>query len=127
MSHDSDGDAPYEVGYGKPPKSSRFKPGTSGNPKGRKARGTTVKAKLHEKLHQKLKLSDGTTSTPMDMIISRALHEVAAGKLGKWVPTLQFLSEFDPKQKFKPTSNDEERLSNLIADAIRQGNTDGEE
>ena len=25
----------YEVGYGKPPKSKRFKPGASGNPKGR--------------------------------------------------------------------------------------------
>lgn len=25
----------YEVGYGKPPKASRFKPGQSGNPKGR--------------------------------------------------------------------------------------------
>ena len=28
-------DAPYEVGYGKPPTGSRFKPGQSGNPKGR--------------------------------------------------------------------------------------------
>ncbi|MHA6689101.1 DUF5681 domain-containing protein [Devosia sp. A449] len=127
MSHDSDGDDPYEVGYGKPPKSSRFKPGTSGNPKGREARGTTVKAKLHEKLHRKLKLSDGTTSTPMDMIIARALHEVAAGKLGKWIPTLQFLSEFDPKQKFKPTSNDEDRLNKLIADMLKPDDEDDEE
>ena len=28
-------DARYEVGYGKPPEASRFKPGRSGNPKGR--------------------------------------------------------------------------------------------
>nr|WP_306262013.1 DUF5681 domain-containing protein [Pararhizobium sp. IMCC21322] len=27
--------ADYEVGYAKPPQSSRFKPGMSGNPKGR--------------------------------------------------------------------------------------------
>lgn len=27
--------APYEVGYGKPPEATRFKPGKSGNPKGR--------------------------------------------------------------------------------------------
>lgn len=26
---------PYDVGYGKPPQESRFKPGSSGNPKGR--------------------------------------------------------------------------------------------
>ena len=28
-------DRPYEVGFGKPPKASQFKPGQSGNPKGR--------------------------------------------------------------------------------------------
>lgn len=28
-------DGPYEVGYGKPPKDTRFKPGQSGNPRGR--------------------------------------------------------------------------------------------
>lgn len=42
MSDDlNDGDD-YEVGYGKPPKQSRFKPGQSGNPRGRPigARGT---------------------------------------------------------------------------------------
>jgi len=33
----SSGGKDYEVGYGKPPKQSRFKPGQSGNPAGRKA------------------------------------------------------------------------------------------
>ena len=28
-------DTPYEVGFGKPPKKTQFKPGQSGNPKGR--------------------------------------------------------------------------------------------
>jgi|HubBroStandDraft_5_1064220.scaffolds.fasta_scaffold06295_1 hypothetical protein len=32
----------YEVGYGKPPKKFRFKPGTSGNPKGRPVRDRTL-------------------------------------------------------------------------------------
>ena len=31
----SQGDAPYEIGYGKPPKHTQFKPGQSGNSKGR--------------------------------------------------------------------------------------------
>lgn len=36
MASKSDGaDDAYEVGYGKPPKGSQFKPGKSGNPKGR--------------------------------------------------------------------------------------------
>ncbi len=33
----SDDEGPYEVGYGKPPRNTRFKPGQSGNPNGRPA------------------------------------------------------------------------------------------
>ena len=32
----SEDEKPYEIGYAKPPKKSQFKPGESGNPKGRK-------------------------------------------------------------------------------------------
>jgi len=44
----------YQVGYGKPPAESRFKPGRSGNPKGRpkggKAFGTIIRDILSEKV-----------------------------------------------------------------------------
>ncbi|MEM7222740.1 MAG: DUF5681 domain-containing protein [Pseudomonadota bacterium] len=47
---------PYEVGYGKPPVESRFKPGQSGNPRGRpKGSKNTIdstSAKNHERLKQ---------------------------------------------------------------------------
>lgn len=36
-------DKDYEVGYGKPPKASQFKPGQSGNPNGRPKYKGTVK------------------------------------------------------------------------------------
>jgi hypothetical protein len=35
MSKDQDGGDQYEVGYGKPPKHTRFQKGCSGNPRGR--------------------------------------------------------------------------------------------
>lgn len=44
----------YEVGYGKPPKHSRFKPGESGNPKGkprgRRSHKETVRAIFDERI-----------------------------------------------------------------------------
>jgi hypothetical protein len=36
----------YQVGYGKPPQHSRFKPGNNANPKGRPKRGPLVKAEI---------------------------------------------------------------------------------
>lgn len=125
MSNDDD-EVPYLVGYRKPPKSTQFRPGKSGNPKGRKALATTVKAKFQAKLHKQMKMADGTTSTPLDIIVARAVSELAGGKPGKWAQTVEFLSQFDPKQKFKPTSNDEERLNKLIADMLKLEDKDDE-
>ena len=42
----------YEVGYGKPPVHSRFKPGQSGNPKGRRTRKTEPASLLAEILKE---------------------------------------------------------------------------
>lgn len=41
---------PYEVGKGKPPRRYRWKPGQSGNPKGRKPRANTKNETLNELL-----------------------------------------------------------------------------
>jgi hypothetical protein len=53
MAEDSGDDEPYRVGYGKPPKHTRFRPGQSGNPRGRRkgARGlkTDLAAALGER------------------------------------------------------------------------------
>lgn len=38
--------AKYDVGYGKPPRKSRFKPGVSGNPKGRPKRKPSALAEI---------------------------------------------------------------------------------
>ena len=52
MSDQSNDD--YEVGYAKPPKSTRFKKGQSGNPKGRPKGAKGVKANLKRELASKI-------------------------------------------------------------------------
>lgn len=47
----------YEVGYGKPPRHSRFKPGQSGNPKGRPRGAKNVDALLRAALYQKVQIT----------------------------------------------------------------------
>ena len=50
--------AGYEVGYGKPPKQHQFKPGQSGNPKGRPKGTRNLKTDLAEELGQMVKITE---------------------------------------------------------------------
>jgi hypothetical protein len=49
----------YDVGYGKPPKSNQFKPGQSGNPKGRPNGIKNLNTDLEEELSEKLMITEG--------------------------------------------------------------------
>jgi hypothetical protein len=55
----SDGSNDDEVGYGKPPKGSRFEKGKSGNPKGRPKGAKDVQASLKRELESKITVQDG--------------------------------------------------------------------
>jgi hypothetical protein len=49
----------YEIGYGKPPKHTRFKPGQSGNPRGRPNGTRNLKTDLAEELAQRIAINEG--------------------------------------------------------------------
>jgi hypothetical protein len=53
------GSGDYEVGYGKPPKHTRFKPGQSGNPRGRPKGTKNLKTDLMEELGEKILIREG--------------------------------------------------------------------
>ena len=44
----------YDVGYKKPPKNTQFKPGQSGNPKGRPKKPTNIHEALIDNLGKKI-------------------------------------------------------------------------
>lgn len=53
------GEAPYEVGYRKPPKQTRFQPGRSGNPKGRPKSSCDLTSALREVLSETVEMTEG--------------------------------------------------------------------
>ncbi len=58
MTDDHD-DHDYEVGYGKPPKHSRFKKGRSGNPEGRPKGSRNLSTELMEELRESIRIREG--------------------------------------------------------------------
>jgi hypothetical protein len=60
-----DPDAPYEIGYCKPPKHTRFKPGQSGypsgRPRGRRNLRTAVRDALKEKITMRRAIGHATS------------------------------------------------------------------
>jgi len=55
----ADSERGYEVGYGRPPKHTRFKPGQSGNPKGRTAQSRNVKTIVTQVLDEPMSIREG--------------------------------------------------------------------
>jgi hypothetical protein len=71
-------DDDYAVGYGKPPKETRFKPGHSGNPKGRPKATNNLKTDLMEELSERISVSEG--GKPKKLSKQRALLKSLVAK-----------------------------------------------
>ena len=72
------------VGYGRPPKRHRFKPGQSGNPAGRKRGARGVKSQLREQLNELVEISQNgkTRKVPVKTVVLKSL--IAKAAKGDW-------------------------------------------
>jgi Family of unknown function (DUF5681) len=99
------GDGAYKVGYGKPPKARQFKPGQSGNPKGRPkgSRNSMPKTAVLERLnslvleeaYRSIQIRDGATLLKMPALQAalRSLSlQAAQGKQGAQRMLLELVS-----------------------------------
>ena len=72
----------YEVGYGKPPKNRQFKPGQSGNPRGKPKRAKTPQQALEAELSKTVRIREGNTVrrvTRLQAIMMRLVAQAASG------------------------------------------------
>jgi hypothetical protein len=76
----------YEIGYGKPPKMFRFKPGVSGNPKGRRKRKRTPLAEIIRRvLSTPVQIQEKgrvKTTTYAELVLKGLIDRAIKGHLG---------------------------------------------
>lgn len=85
----------YEVGYGKPPKHTQFKPGESGNPWGRPKRSKTITALLKEELEAKISVTENGVKKTMTKREAIARQVVNGGLKGKPTDALRLLQKLE--------------------------------
>lgn len=77
-------EADYDTGYGKPPRHSQFKPGQSGNPRGRPKGTKNLKTDLKEELREIVALREGdrvVRCSKQRAIVKRLTNEGAKGDM----------------------------------------------
>jgi Family of unknown function (DUF5681) len=74
----------YEVGYGKPPKSTQFKAGQSGNRKGRPKGAQNFQTVMEKELNSTVTVTEGGRRKQIrkrDVVIKQVVNKAAAGDL----------------------------------------------
>jgi hypothetical protein len=78
----SDDDKPYDVGYGKPPPEHQFKPGQSGNPKGRPKGAANIYKLIAKHAAKKVTVVENGAEKKMakiDVVISAMFNKGSKG------------------------------------------------
>jgi Family of unknown function (DUF5681) len=130
-SHSSD--AAHAVGYGRPPTHTRFKPGQSGNPRGRRKGRRNVRTVVDETLNQPIKIRVGNRTRSLTKLQGVILTMVSGalkgdGKaLASLMTLLRSLGMTDEAPEAphneSVTANDEA----LIADYLRRHGTESQQ
>lgn len=118
----------YEVGYGKPPKDTRFKKGQSGNPKGRPKRSRNLTTLIREELERKVVLTENGKQykmTKAEAMTKRLVAQALSGNMSA-MKTLIGMSGDDEEKEllFHVSDEDTAVLQNYL---VKSGYQDKEE
>jgi hypothetical protein len=102
MRHDHDEEPSYEVGYGKPPRHTRFRPGQSGNPRGRPKDAKNLSTLVHEALNEPVVVTENGRRRKVSKrqaIIKQLINRSAQGDLKAMQMLLSTMQEIERRNE----------------------------
>lgn len=117
--HDQD----YPVGYGKPPPYSRFKPGCSGNPRGRPKNARNSATIVREALTTKVKLKENgrtRTMSKLEVSMTQLANKAAAGDLKAIAMVIGLYREVEAEAANRTPEKPLDRADREILDMLLQ-------
>jgi hypothetical protein len=117
------------VGYGQPPLASRFKPGTSGNTKGRPKGSKNLKTLIREAMTASISIQEGEKTrrvTKLEGVVLRQLQSALKGSdraalaVIKMAHQLRFLEDSESATAETALSPEEERILNELLARTRK-------
>jgi hypothetical protein len=104
----------YAVGYGKPPSASRFRPGQSGNVKGRPKGRKNLKTLIKQAMTAMITVQEGSSGrhvTKLEGVVLRQLQNALKGNDRSAMAVIKMASEMGLLEDAPDASNTESDLS----------------
>ena len=109
----------YEVGYGKPPRHTRFRPGRSGNPKGRPRAAKSLNTIVRENLTQKVAVRTPAGEkkiSRIEAVLHKAVEQAMKGNPRAMVELIKLYGNAIPEERANGAGRDDREGDLTAAD-----------
>ena len=124
----SDKELDYEVGYGRPPRHTRFEPGRSGNPRGRPNRSKNLATLLSEALREPAIVTENGRRRKVSKrqaVIKQLVNRSARGDLKAMQMLLGTMQEIEHRGEAEPAETTFDGVDQTVIEQLKARLRDG--
>jgi Family of unknown function (DUF5681) len=122
MPPDHDEEPAYEIGYGKPPRHTRFKPGCSGNPRRRPKDAKNLSTLVHEALNEPVVVAENGRRRKVSKrraIITQLVNRSAQADLKATQILLGIIQEIERRSEMGPVVTTFDAADEKVIEQLR--------